>query len=77
MWSVFFTGKVELPPWPSHGMCTLEYIPQVKSAVQRSCQEAGAALAFRREFFKGLTAAGLGEPAEFDETTCRCHSSLS
>lgn len=63
-------GKVELPLWPSNGMCTLEYIPQVKSAVQRSSQEAGAALSLRRDFFKGLTAAGLGEPAEFDVTTC-------
>lgn len=65
------TGKVELPAWPQSGMCTVEYIPEVKARLQRSCQQVASTLSVRREFLQALIAAGLGELLESDEATCR------
>lgn len=64
-------GKVDLPDWPAKGMCTVEYIPEVKQALRDRCNAASASLSLRRSLFDALSLAGLGQLVEVDEATCR------
>ena len=65
------TGAVELPHWPAGGMCTLEYLPLVREALEASLAHAAGGHTLRKDLFRELSKTKLGPPIELEQASYR------
>ena len=65
------TGAVELPHWPVGGMCTLEYLPLVREALEASLAHGAGGHTLRKDLFRELSKTKLGPPIELEQASYR------